>query len=89
MNDEEVDQYIKFVESTQFISGRGRVQTLISLIEAEQLSTTLKAKKKKKSVVHSVVSDSLNCSLPGSSVMEFSRQEYCSRQPFSSPGDVL
>ena len=80
MNDKEVDQYIKFVESTQFISGRGRIQTLISLIEAEQLSTTLKVKKKKKkSVVHSVVSDSLDCSLPGSSVMEFSRQEYCSR----------
>ena len=48
MNDEEVAQYIKFVENTQFISGRGRIQTLISLIEAEQLSTTLKVEKKKK-----------------------------------------
>ena len=87
MNDEEVAQYIKFVENTQFISGRGRIQTLISLIEAEQLSTTLKVEKKKS--VHSVVSASLDCSLPGSSVMEFSRQEYCSRQPFPPPGDLL
>ena len=78
MNDEEVAQYTKFVENTQFISGRGRIQTLISLIEAEELSTTLKVEKKK-SVVHSVVSTSLDCSLPGSSVMELSRQEYCSR----------
>ena len=48
MNDEEVAQYTKFVENTQFISGRGRIQTLISLIEAEELSTTLKVEKKKK-----------------------------------------
>ena len=30
--------------------------------------------------------DPLDCSLPGSSSMEFSRQEYCSGLPFPSPG---
>ena len=53
-----------FVENTQFINGK--IQTLILLIEAEELSTTLKVKKK--SVGHSVVSNSLDYSLPGSSV---------------------
>ena len=32
-------------------------------------------------------SDPMDCSLPGSSVMGFSRQEYCSGLPFPSPGD--
>ena len=44
------------------------------------------------SVNHSVMSDSLGLrglySLPGSSVMEFSRQEYWSGEPFSFPGDL-
>ena len=31
--------------------------------------------------------DPMQCSLPGSSVMEFSRQEYWSGLPFPSPGD--
>ena len=30
----------------------------------------------------------MDCSLPGSSVMEFSRQEYWSGLPFPSPGDL-
>ena len=30
----------------------------------------------------------MDCSLPGSSVFEFSRQEYWSGLPFSSPGDL-
>ena len=30
----------------------------------------------------------MNCSLPGSSVMEFFRQEYWSGLPFPSPGDL-
>ena len=30
----------------------------------------------------------LSCSLPGSSVQEFSRQEYWSGLPFPSPGDL-
>ena len=41
--------------------------------------------------VASVVSDSCNpvdCSLPGSSAVEFSRQEYWSGFPFPSPGDL-
>ena len=29
-----------------------------------------------------------DCSPPGSSVMEFSRQEYCSGLPFPSPWDL-
>ena len=44
-----------------------------------------------KSVSHSVVSDSwdpMNCSLPGSCVHGFPRQEYWSRLPFPSPGDL-
>ena len=32
--------------------------------------------------------DPMDCSLPGSSVHGFSRQEYCSGLPFSSPGDL-
>ena len=32
--------------------------------------------------------DSLDCSLLGASALEFSRQEYWSRQPFLSPGDL-
>ena len=30
----------------------------------------------------------MDCSLPGSSVQEFSRQEYWSGLPFPSPGDL-
>ena len=44
------------------------------------------------SVSHSVLSDSLwphgLYSSPGSSAMEFSRQEYWTRFPFPSPGDL-
>ena len=32
--------------------------------------------------------DFMDCSSPGSSVHEFSRQEYWSRLPFPSPGDL-
>ena len=32
--------------------------------------------------------DPIYCSLAGSSVMEFSRQQYWSGLPFSSPGDL-
>ena len=32
--------------------------------------------------------DPMDCSPPGSSVMEFSRQEYWSGLPFPSPGDL-
>ena len=32
--------------------------------------------------------DPLDCSLPGSSVHEFSRQEYWSGLPFLTPGDL-
>ena len=32
--------------------------------------------------------DPMDCSLPGSSVMEFSRQEYWNRLPFPPPGDL-
>ena len=32
--------------------------------------------------------DSMDCSLPGSSLLGFSRQEYWSELPFSSPGDL-
>ena len=32
--------------------------------------------------------DPMDCNPPGSSVMEFSRQEYWSGLPFSSPGDL-
>ena len=32
--------------------------------------------------------DPMNCSLPGSSVHEFSKQEYWSGSPFSSPEDL-
>ena len=32
--------------------------------------------------------DPMDCSLPGSSVMEFSRQEYWNRLPFPTPGDL-
>ena len=41
-------------------------------------------------VVHSwpILCDPLDCSLLGASALEFSRQEYWSRQPFISPGDL-
>ena len=32
--------------------------------------------------------DPMDCNLPGSSVVEFSRQEYWSGLPFPSPGDL-
>ena len=34
------------------------------------------------------VCDPMDCSLPGSSVQEFSRKEYWSKLPFPSPGDL-
>ena len=34
------------------------------------------------------VSDPMDCSPPGSSVLEFSRQEYWNGLPFPSPGDL-
>ena len=41
-------------------------------------------------VVHSwpILCDPLDCSLLGASALEFSRQEYWSRQPFFSPEDL-
>ena len=32
--------------------------------------------------------DTMDCNLPGSSILEFSRQEYWSGLPFPSPGDL-
>ena len=36
----------------------------------------------------SVLCNPMDCSLPGSVSMEFSRQEYCSGLPFPSPEDL-
>ena len=37
---------------------------------------------------HVLLSGPLDCGVPGSSVMEFSRQEYWSGLPFPAPGDL-
>ena len=38
--------------------------------------------------LHLTLSNSMDCSLPGSLSMEFSRPEYWSGYPFPSPGDL-
>ena len=38
--------------------------------------------------LHSTLCDAMDCSLPGSPAMEFSRQEYWSGLPFRAQGDL-
>ena len=38
--------------------------------------------------LHPALCDTMDCSPPGSSVHEFSRQEYWNGLPFPSPGDL-
>ena len=47
-----------------------------------------KGKGKEKSLSRVQLSNPMDCSLPGSSSMGFSRQEYWSGVPFPSPGDL-
>ena len=50
----------------------------------------LRMKREEKKVSQSclTICESMDCSPPGSSVHEFSRQEYWSGLPFPSPGDL-